>query len=468
MGKSSHKRRAQAKRQIVDPDTLGSDSQQHTPETIGRMIAGASYAAVGHGADTALFNQFIRRLTQIELSVASDMRPTALLALDIQRRISALYEQGWQPADIAHAIKRQFTVRAWRLVIAFIAADARATDAVNRAPAAWLNQLEELHVVNVARDAIIGGRDQPLAVWARVEKLDPDEIISVAIQVNAQLLRLPVVSVLVTPPSAWGASNKGLPPTTPRASSSAPPSASAASSASASAADIDTKALKLIRALLAKAEATTFPAEADSFTAKAQQMMTRYSIDAAVLASGAAGDKRASGIEQRRVHIDNPYADEKADFIAVLAHVNGARCVWSPSLGFATIIGFPVDLHLTDLLFTSLLLQATRASAEATANDRDLRTASFRRAFLIAFADRIGERLEATKKSAAAEAEQEYGSALLPILAGRQVAVADAFAEAFPNVTFTQSRSLNAHGWHAGRAAGDRATIGTGEAITSG
>ena len=468
MGKSSHKRRAQAQRQIVDPDTLDSDSQQHTPEAIGRMIAGASYAAVGHGADTPLFNQFIRRLTQIELSVASAMRPTVLLSLDIQRRISALYEQGWQPADIAHAIKRQFTVRAWRLVIAFIAADARATDAVNRAPAAWLSQLEELHVVNVARDAIIGGRDQPLAVWARVEKLDPDEIISVAIQVNAQLLRLPVVSVLVTPPSAWGASNKGLPPTTPRASSSAPPSASAASSASGSAADIDAKALKLIRALLAKAEATTFPAEADSFTAKAQQMMTRYSIDAAVLASGAAGDKRASGIEQRRVHIDNPYADEKADFIAVLAHVNGARCVWSPSLGFATIIGFPVDLHLTDLLFTSLLLQATRASAEATANDGDLRTASFRRAFLIAFADRIGERLEATKKSAAAEAEAEYGSALLPILASREVAVADAFAEAFPNVTFTQSRSLNAHGWHAGRAAGDRATIGTGEAITSG
>lgn len=467
MGKSSHKRRAQAQRQIIDPDTLDSDSQQHTPETIGRMIAGASYATVGHGADTALFNQFIRRLTQIELSAASDMRPTALLALDIQRRISALYEQGWQPADIAHAIKRQFTVRAWRLVIAFIAADARATDAVNRAPAAWMNQLEELHVVNVARDAIIGGRDQPLAVWARVEKLDPDEIISVAVQVNAQLLRLPVVSVLVTPPSAWGASNKGLPPTTPRSStsSSVPPPTS---SASATAGDIDAKALKLIRALLAKAEATTFPAEADSFTAKAQQMMTRYSIDAAVLASGAAGDKRASGIEQRRVHIDNPYADEKADFIAVLAHVNGARCVWSPSLGFATIIGFPVDLHLTDLLFTSLLLQATRASAEATANDRDLRTASFRRAFLIAFADRIGERLEATKKSAAAEAEAEYGSALLPILASREVAVADAFAEAFPNVTFTQSRSLNAHGWHAGRAAGDRATIGTGEAITSG
>ena len=464
MGKSSHKRRAQAQRQIVDPDTLGSDSQHHTPETIGRMIAGASYAAIGQGADTPLFNQFIRRLTQIELSVASDMRPTVLLALDIQRRISALYEQGWQPADIAHAIKRQWTVRAWRFVIAFIASDARATDAVNRAPAAWLSQLEELHVVNVARDAVIGGRDQPLVAWARAEKLDPDEIISVALQVNAQLLRLPVVSVLVTPPSAWGASNKGLPPTTPR-SSSAP---AAASSTSATAGDIDAKALKLIRALLAKAEATTFPAEADSFTAKAQQMMTRYSIDAAVLASGAAGDKRASGIEQRRVHIDNPYADEKADFIAVLAHVNGARCVWSPSLGFATIIGFPVDLQLTDLLFTSLLLQATRASAEATANDRDLRTASFRRAFLIAFADRIGERLEATKKSAAAEAEQEYGSALLPILANRQVAVADAFAEAFPNVTFTQSRSLNAHGWHAGRAAGDRATIGTGEAITSG
>ena len=168
------------------------------------------------------------------------------------------------------------------------------------------------------------------------------------------------------------------------------------------------------------------------------------------------------------MHIDSPYADEKAQFLAVIAAVNSARSVWSPSVGFSTVVGFPVDLHLTDLLFTSLLVQATRASADATATNPNRRTASFRRAFLIAFAHRIGERLEATKQRACVDAEHEYGSALVPILADREAAVTDAFDRAFPETTAMRSRRVNADGWHAGTAAADRAQIGAGPAVTAG
>ena len=229
---------------------------------------------------------------------------------------------------------------------------------------------------------------------------------------------------------------------------------------------IDAKALKLIRALLAKAEATTFEAEADAFTAKAQEMMTRYSIDSAVLASAAAGSRTAAGVESRRVHIDNPYAQEKAGFLSAIGTVNGVRSIWLPNAGFCTMMGFPVDLALTDLLFTSLLVQATRASAAATATDRRLSTPSFRRAFLIAFADRIAERLEAARRHVAAEAAHEYGESLLPVLASRQAAVEAAYAEAFPNATVMRSRRLNSAGWYAGRAAADAADIGAGAAIS--
>jgi hypothetical protein len=52
--------------------------------------------------------------------------------------------------------------------------------------------------------------------------------------------------------------------------------------------------------------------------------------------------------------------------------------------------------------------------------------------------------------------------------AGRQAAVEAAYEEAFPNATTMRSRSLNAAGWHAGRAAADAADIGAGAAITGG
>src|SRR5699024_10045059 len=43
---------------------------------------------------------------------------------------------------------------------------------------------------------------------------------------------------------------------------------------------VDQRMLRRVRALLAKAESTPYPAEAETFTAAAQAMMARHSIDA--------------------------------------------------------------------------------------------------------------------------------------------------------------------------------------------
>jgi Protein of unknown function (DUF2786) len=454
MGRNNQQRRADKKRRAArqqrtvrspagDPLTMRLDEA-----AMENLVLMAARVAFGTGEDRTGFAEAVSALLVVETSPAASNRPTSAVANLLCSCVANLYENGWQPADIAHAVKRQWTVRASRLAIAVIASEARHCDAAQRAPSAWLSQLEDLGVYDPARQAVVGGHD-PLAGWARSERLNPDESLTISLQVLAQLMMSSRETMLMEPPSAWGATNRGVIP-----------------KVAAAHGDIDAKALKLIRALLAKAEATTFEHEAEAFTAKAQEMMTRYSIDAAVLAS--AGRNRNGvdpDIESRRFHIDSPYADEKASFLSVIASVNGARCIWSPHVGFATVMGFAVDLQLTDLLFTSLLVQATRSSAEATATDRRLRTPSFRRAFLIAFADRIGERLEATKQHASAEAEQQYGSALLPILASRQAAVEEAYTQAFPNAKPMRSRRLNAHGWHAGRAAADRANIGHGQAI---
>jgi len=445
MGRNSQHRRARTLRQDTSRAQFGAGKP-----SVDDLLELATRTAFGPGANKVLFARSTEMLQRLETDSPPPQRPGARVQQQLQRLTDSALEAGWHPADLVHVVKRDWTLRASRLATAFVADHARRFDAPVRAPHLWLGQLQDLGVVDAERTSVVGGRGDLLAAWARTEKLHPEEALIAAIQVVSQFRQLPRLPVTLTVPSAWGASNRGL----------------AASPRSAE--GIDAKALKLIRALLAKAEATTFEAEAETFTTKAQEMMTRHSIDAAVLASAATGGRTAAGVESRRVHIDNPYADEKATFLSAISSVNGVRSIWLPHAGFCTMMGFPVDLQLTDLLFTSLLVQATRASAAATAANRNLSTPSFRRAFLIAFADRIAERLEAARNHVAAEAAAEYGESLLPVLASREAAVEAAYTEAFPNATTMRSRSLNAAGWHAGRAAADAADIGAGAAITRG
>lgn len=449
MGRNSQQRRAQKHRLQSRQRPLLGPGAADGP-TLDELVNAACQFAHGPGADKVVFGRAMAMLHELEAEPDPLDRPSTRVGQVLTALTTSILDGGWQPADLVHVVRRDWTVRAGRLITAYIADHSRRHDAPTRAPHPWLAQLADLGVYDANQSAVIGGRGDLLAAWARAEKLHPEEALTVAVQVLAQVRQLPRLQMMMTPPSKWGATNRGL------------------DAVSRPTEGLDAKALKLIRALLAKAEATTFEAEADAFTTKAQELMTRHSIDAAVLASAAAGSRTAAGVESRRVHIDNPYAEEKATLLSAIAGVNGAKSIWVPYAGFCTVMGFPVDLQLTDLLFTSLLVQATRASAAATAADRYLSTPSFRRAFLIAFADRIAERLEAARRHVSAEAAQEYGASLAPVLAGRQAAVEAAYEEAFPNATTMRSRSLNAAGWHAGRAAADAADIGAGAAITGG
>ncbi|MDN8894017.1 hypothetical protein Q0O84_13435, partial [Staphylococcus aureus] len=82
---------------------------------------------------------------------------------------------------------------------------------------------------------------------------------------------------------------------------------------------------------------------------------------------------------------------------------------------------------------------------------------TFRRAFLLGYAHRIGERLSAARRQATAEAAREAASQrgvdLLPVLRSQQAAVEARTAELFPRVRSSRSRaSVDAGGWYAGRA----------------
>ena len=85
------------------------------------------------------------------------------------------------------------------------------------------------------------------------------------------------------------------------------------------------------------------------------------------------------------------------------------------------------------------------------------RTRPFRKSFLIAYATRIGERLaHANADTIAKTADSER---LLPVLASHQLRVDTAFETLFPAVKASRVSVPDAEGWHAGRAAADRANL---------
>jgi len=228
--------------------------------------------------------------------------------------------------------------------------------------------------------------------------------------------------------------------------------------------DIDRKLLDRVRGLLAKAESTTFEAEAEALTAKAQQLMARHSIDHAMLA-GPRADEIAGSLD---LAVANPYASPKASLLGVIARANRCEAVWTPHLRQATVFGFEVDLEMVELMYTSLLVQATSAMVAAGAQiDQHgrSRTRSFRSSFLLSYAARIGERLRQATAAAAQEAEATHGAALVPVLAERDEHVKAAMAKAFP-VTRAQRASVsNGSGWRAGRVAADQAQLGVGPSL---
>lgn len=217
-----------------------------------------------------------------------------------------------------------------------------------------------------------------------------------------------------------------------------------------------------IRGLLAKAESTDYPEEAEALSAKAQQLMTRYAVDAAVLEAGS-GRPLVEDVRARRVHLVQPYAEAKVQLLTVVAAANGVRSVWHDEVGMATVVGLPVDLELTELMFTSLLVQATRAMTETgRMGSARTRSPSFRRSFLLAYAARIGERLAEARDAGTAEAEAVAGTALIPVLEARTEAVDDVLEDLFPRLRTVETRVSNAQGWRAGRLAADHADLGAG------
>ncbi|ADH68016.1 DUF2786 domain-containing protein [Nocardiopsis dassonvillei] len=349
--------------------------------------------------------------------------------------VASAWARGWQPAETVRQAGRVLDP-----VAAAVCADAVTADLDRHSPDTvdprWTAQVRELGAAPAW-----GGTGDYLAHVGAGHGLLRFEAVETALRLLAALRVLPPLHRLCPPPGAFRPRPEGS-ARTPEA--------------------VDQGKLARVRALLAKAESTEFPSEAEALSARAQELMARHSIDRALLAEepGQASEA-ASG---RRLPVDAPYDEHKAVLLHEVAEANHCRAVWDRELGLCTVMGFPGDVEAVDLMFTSLLVQAeTAMRASGSVRDRSGRAAgrAFRASFMSAFSVRVGERLVESARSAEEAAAAETGTDLVPVFAAREREVEAAVAEAFGELTYSRVRGpASEDGWYEGLAAADAASLG--------
>jgi Protein of unknown function (DUF2786) len=385
--------------------------------------------------------------------------------------VTAAWTRGWQPADLHRLAQRTFGRAHGRLSAVALGCEAgRYADA--SLPVRWRQQLDA-----VGAEPPPDGDDRwavPVAaddgdLWGGgVPSIDDRaDAVRVAVETLALMRGLPRLPKLGPHPGDTTGRRVRVGPSGAAGSGRSGDSGRLAGPGG-SGGGVDPRILHRVTALLAKAESTTYPDEAEALTAKAQELMTRHAIDVAAVEAERGGGSHASG---RRIGIDDPYARARVTLLSEVARANRCRAVWSRGLGFATVFGEEGDLDAVEVLYTSLLVQATRAMVVARppgpgvggrAAPSGAATRSFRQSFLLAYAHRIGDRLRQVAEATAAEAAAgPRGSGLLPVLARRADAAEAAAAAAFPNLRTFSATGRDADGWLAGRQAADRADLGT-------
>ena len=436
MGKASRQRQLKQERERKQRRGIRHEppSQAKQPSQRGFAAVGVAEAleALAHGRQD-LFLGWVEGLALEQLPGWGATVSRELVSY-LRASVAGAWRHGWQPAELVRQVSRARGDAHARMATDMIADEMRAY-ATATVDDRWLAQLSAL-----GAEVWWENDDAYLGRWRDREVDSRQNTLITAMELLLLLGQLPVLPRLCPLPGTVR------------------PGAAAGDQERTA----DERILGKIRALLAKAESTEFTEEAEALSARAQELMAKYSIDHALLAAEAGRkDEPAS----RRLPVDNPYEGPKAQLLEEVAKANRCRAVWYKNLGMSAVIGFPADLNAVELLFTSLLVQANTAMLRAGAK-RDRygrsRTRAFRQSFLMSYAIRIGERLA----GAAGDAERQVaaeapGRNLLPVLAARHQAVDDAVDDMFGDaVSYHRAgRVSDSEGWYSGRAAADTAAL---------
>lgn len=231
--------------------------------------------------------------------------------------------------------------------------------------------------------------------------------------------------------------------------------------------DVPPALLAKVRKILTKAEdPATTPEEAELYTAKAAELIATYGIDQALLAESRPG---TDVIGDRVVVLEAPYALDKASLLSGVALSLRCQAVQRTRYDDGAkqlsmhLFGYRSDLARAELLYTSLLLQASTLLPRTFAPPGE-NVAAYRRSWLAGFTNAVVRRLRESEARAAEAAQGDAapagGRSVSLVLADRSVAVRDAVESEYPYLRKAQARSLSGSGGRSGYLAGQRADLG--------
>jgi len=250
-------------------------------------------------------------------------------------------------------------------------------------------------------------------------------------------------------------------------------------------ADGQERALRRIRGLLDKAGSTSFGAEADALYDKAAELMAKHRIDAALLEATRSPPDRSPVVERPVDLGSGQYVRARLQLIHHVATNHGCRLLTHTTRDgrVATVVGLQDDGERVELLYTSLLLQATRLAGVAWAEHRagavekasrhrgrrsTTSQVAWKREFMFGFGARVGERLAelaqlAARQPAPVGTAGAGGTSVAVVLADRSTRVDEWLTRAYPRVrSLAPAAGFTGHGGlAAGRSSADQADLGS-------
>lgn len=221
--------------------------------------------------------------------------------------------------------------------------------------------------------------------------------------------------------------------------------------------------LHKIRALLAKAEdPATTPHEAETYFAKAAELMAKYGIEQAMLADVNPELDRPA---DRVIRVEGAYVVDRIDLLFSILRplgLKGVRLRDARTQALAPevhVFGYESDIERAETLFTSLLLQAFNGMKHGRPLPGES-VKGYRKTWLMGFSTAVEKRLEEIEARARGEAGQtSTGRSAELVLADRRAVTLARFAAQYPSIQ-QNKRRVTGSGFDAGEAAGNAADLG--------
>jgi len=229
--------------------------------------------------------------------------------------------------------------------------------------------------------------------------------------------------------------------------------------------ELETITERIIK-LLSKAERTDNPAEAEAFFAKAAALQAAHAIDEIML--NAAAGKHVDDIEKKTYLFKGSYAPANVWMVHVLAQQLNSRVIQTKLGGSevrCNVHGFRSDLERLDLLFTSLLIQGTRAMKTFIKNHEYYGSCTaaekyqMRKSFLMGFGEGAADQLAEANRAAEKEQETKTPGVGL-VLVDRKAQVNTAVEQSYGRLSSSRGTKRDYSGLAGGRAAGRQADMG--------